>query len=232
MSLSQSPAPDLAISPSLGGRVLGGFSASILGGAALGALAWWTDELGFPWTAYIPANSIGAWLGLAFVLGASARTIPTGALRGLIGLVAAVVTYYVLIGVFGDGFRAIGASHAATVWGGVAVLAGPVFGLAGASWRHGHGLVRSIAVAMLAAALIAEGVAFGADRWTRGDQVLTDPGAFILAAEAALGLALPWLLLRRGERLAGYVAVAILAVVAAVAIGPLTTVLRAVADTF
>ena len=230
--MSQSPAPDLALSPSLGSRVLGGFGASILGGAALGTLAWWTDQLGFPWTAYIPANAIGAWLGLAFVLGASARTLPTGALRGLIGLVSAVVAYYLLIGVFGDGFRAIGASHAATVWGAVALLAGPVFGFAGATWRHGHGRPRSIAVAVLAAALIAEGVVFGAPRWARPDQVATDPGAFVLAAEAVLGLALPWVLLRRGERLFGYVAVAVLAVLAAVAIGPLTTLLRAIADTF
>ena len=180
--VTQPAAPDLAISPSLGGRVLGGFGASVLGGAALGALAWWTDELGFPWTAYIPANAIGAWLGLAFVLGASARTIPTGGLRGLLGLVSAVAAYYVLIGGFGDGFRAIGASHAATVWGAVALLAGPVFGLTGATWRHRHGRQRSIAVGVLAAALIAEGVVFGAPRWARGDQVATDPGAFVLAA--------------------------------------------------
>src|SRR4029077_14506825 len=163
--LSQSPAPDLALSPSLGGRVLGGFGASVLGGAALGFLSWWTDGLGFPWTAYIPANAIGAWLGLAFVLGASARTLPNGAPSGVSGLVSAVVAYYVLIGVFGAGFRAIGASHAATVWGAVALLAGPVFGLAGATWRHGHGRPRSIAVAVLSAALIAEGVVFGANRW-------------------------------------------------------------------
>jgi hypothetical protein len=230
--VTQPSTSDIAISPSLGGRVLGGFGASVLGGAALGTLAWWTDELGFPWTAYIPANAIGAWLGLAFVLGASARTIPTGGLRGLIGLISAVVAYYVLIGGFGAGFRAIGASHAATVWGAVALLAGPVFGLAGATWRHGHGRMRAVAVALLAASLIAEGIVFGAPRWAGGDQVLTDPGAFVLAAEAVLGLALPWILLRRGERLAGYVAVAILAVLAAVAIGPLTTVLRAIADTF
>jgi len=157
---------------------------------------------------------------------------PDRGLRGLIGLVSAVVAYYVLIGVFGDGFRAIGASHAATVWGAVALLAGPVFGLAGSTWRYGHGRLRAVAVALLAASLIAEGVVFGAPRWAGGDQVLTDPGAFVLAAEAILGLILPWVLLRRGERLAGYVAVAILAVAAALAIGPLTTVLRAIADTF
>ena len=230
--MSQSPAPDLALPPSLGSRVLGGFGASIIGGAALGALAWWADGLGFPWTAYIPANAIGAWLGLAFVLGASARTLPTGALRGLIGLLAAVGAYYVLIGVFGAGFRAIGASHAATVWGAVALLAGPVFGLAGATWRHGHGRPRAVAVALLASSLIAEGIVFGSTRWIHVDEIVTDPGAFVLAAEALLGLALPWVLLRRGERLAGYLSVAVLTVLAALAIGPLTAVLRAIADTF
>jgi hypothetical protein len=230
--LSPSPPPDPAISPPLGSRVLGGFGASIVGGAALGIIAWWTDQLGFPWTAYIPANAIGAWIAVAFVLGASARTIPTGALRGLIGLLSAVAAYYLLTGLLGEGFRAIGASHAATVWGAVALIAGPLMGLAGATWRHGHGRPRAIAVGLLAAALIAEGLVFGAGRWEHPDQLIHDPGAFILPAEAALGLVLPWVLLRRGERRAGYLAVVVLGVVAVVAIGPLNTVLRALADRF
>jgi len=54
----------------------------------------------------------------------------------------------------------------------------------------------------------------------------------VLAFETVLGLALPWFLLRRGERLAGYVATAALSVVAIVAIGPLTSLLRTLADTF
>ena len=126
-----SQAPDLAIAPSL------------------------------RWTAFIPVNAIGAWLGVSFVLGASARTIPTGALGGLVGLVSAVGAYYLFIGILGEGFRAIGASHAAMVWGAVALLAGPLFGLAGGTWRHGHGWPRAISVALLAAALIGEGVYFG-----------------------------------------------------------------------
>lgn len=230
--MSPSPAPDSAISPSLGSRALGGFGASILGGAILGVAAWWTDQLGFPWTAYIPANAIGAWLGLAFVLGSTARTIPTGALRGLIGLLSAVGAYYLLIGLLGDGFRAIGASHAATVWGAVALIAGPLFGLAGGTWRHGHGVPRALAVAILGAALIGEGLGFGADRWANLDQIGTDPAAVVLALETALGVALPALLLRKGERLVGYLTLAVFAVVAVLAIGPLTTVLRAIADTF
>jgi hypothetical protein len=230
--LSPSPAPDVAVAPSLGSRALGGFGASIVGGAALGIAAWWTDQLGFPWTALIPANAIGAWLGVAFVLGASARTVHTGALRGLIGLLSAVAAYYLLIGLLGEGFRAIGASHAATVWGAVALLAGPVLGVAGATWRHGHGRPRSVAVAVLAASLIAEGIVFGAGRWAHSDQVLADPGAFILAGEVALGLALPWLLLRPGERRVGYAAAVLFSFVAAVAIGPLDTLLRTLADRF
>lgn len=227
-----SQAPDLAITPSLGTRALGGFGASILGGAALGAAAWTTDQLTFPWTAIIPVNAIGAWLAVAFVLGASARTIPTGALRGLIGLLSAVAAYYLLFGLLGEGFRAIGASHAATVWGAVALLAGPAMGLAGSIWRHGNGWPRAIAVAALAAALIAEGLAFGVARLVHLDQLAHDPGALILAAEVVLGLALPWVLLRPGERRSGYLAVVVLSVVAAVAIGPLTAVLRALADRF
>jgi len=206
--------------------------ASILGGAALGVAAWWTDQLGFPWSAYIPANSIGAWIGVAFILGASARTVPTGALRGLIGLLSAVAVYYLLVATLGHGIRVVGAGHAATIWGAPALLAGPLLGMAGATWRHGHGWSRAISVAVLAAALIAEGIAFGAGRWGHIDQLVYDPGAFILAAETILGLLLPAILLRRGERLRGYLATAALAVLAALAIGPVISALRTLADRF
>ena len=152
----------------------------------------------------------------------------------LIGLVSAVGAYYVLNGVFGDGFRAIGASHAATVWGAVALLAGPAFGLAGATWRHGHGLARSIAVAVLAAALIAEGVVFGAPRAgpaaTRCSPIRVPSCSPPRRPRSRppVGPASP----RRADS-SGTLAVAVLAVLAAVAIGPLTTVvLRAIADTF
>jgi hypothetical protein len=232
MSLRPSQAPDLALSPPVGVRILGGFGTSIAAGATLGAAAWIADELGFPWTALLPFNAIGAWLAVAFALGASARTVPTGALRGVIGLLSAVAAYYVLNGLLGTGFRVIGASHAATVWGSVALLAGPVFGLAGAAWRHGHGWPRAAGVAALSAALIAEGLVFGAQRLLHLGQLASDPGALVLAAEVVIGLALPWFLLRRGERREGYAAVVVLAVVAALAIGPVTGILRALADRF
>jgi hypothetical protein len=232
MSSSPSPARRAAVTPTLATRAVGGLGASIGGGALLGAAAWFADQLGWPLELLVPANLIGVWLAVAFLLGGSARTIPTGALRGLIALIAAVVTYYLLIALLGEGIRAIGASHAATIWGFVAFIAGPVLGGAGAVWRHGTGWPRAIGVAVLAAALVGEAVVFGGPRLVRVDQLVYDPGAFLFAAEGVIGLLLPALLLRRGERLRGYLATVALAVVAALAIGPITTIVRGLADRF
>jgi hypothetical protein len=232
MSSSPSRAPDVTLHPPLASRAIGGFGASIGGGAALGAAAWLSDQLGDPLGLLLPANAIGVWLAVAFVLGGSARTIPTGALRGLIGLLSAVAAYYLLFGFLGEGFRAIGASHAATIWGQVALVAGPLMGGAGAIWRHGTGWPRAIGVALLAAALIGEGIVFGSSRFTRPDGLAGDPGAWLYLAEAVIGLALPFALLRGRERLWGYLATAALAVVAGLAIGPVTALIRGLADTF
>jgi hypothetical protein len=219
-------------STTLAARAAGGFGTSIVGGAALGIAAWSSDQLQWPINLLIPANNIGVWLGIAFALGASARTIPTGALRGLIGLLAAVSAYYLLFATLGSGFRAIGAGHAATVWGTVALLAGPVLGGAGAVWRHGAGWPRSIAVAILSAALIAEGVVFGAGRIARVDELATDPAALLFAAEVAVGAILPAVLLRPGERLRGYLATVALAVAAGALIGPVVELVKGLADRF
>ena len=232
MPSSPSPAPDVTIAPPLAVRAVGGFGTAILGGAALGAAAWFADGLAYPLGLLIPANSIGVWLGAAFILGASARTLPTGALRGVIGLLSAVAAYYLLIAIFGQGVRAIGASHAATIWGAVALIAGPIMGGAGAVWRHAEGWPRAIGVAVLASALFAEGLVFGGPRLIHVDELVYDPGAFLFAAEMILALILPWILLRRGERLRGYAATVALAVVAALAIGPVTTIVRGLADRF
>lgn len=232
MSSSPSAASDARPAPSLGSRAVAGFGTSILVGIALGGAAWLSDQLAWPYSLLIPANAIGPWLAVAFGLGASARTIPTGAARGLVGLVAAVVGYYLLTAVFGSGIRAIGASHAATVWGVVAFIAGPIMGGAGAVWRYGTGWPRAVGVGLLAAALIGEGIVFGGARILRFDQYAVDPGALLFLAEILIGLALPFALLRAGERLRGYAATGALAVAAAVAVGPITTLVRQVADTF
>jgi len=232
MSSSQSEAPDLTARPGVVSRAISGFGTSIGVGAALGALAWVSDQLAWPYSLLIPANAIGVWLAVAFGLGASARTIPTGVLRGLIGLLSAVAVYYLLFAVLGEGIRVIGASHAATVWGVVALIAGPLLGGAGSVWRYGHGWPRAIGVGILSAALIAEGLVFGGSRFLRLDELAADPGAILFAVEIVLGLTLPWILLRRGERLRGYVASLVLTAVTAVAIGPVTSLVRELADRF
>lgn len=209
----------------LASRAALGFGTGIALGAGLGALAWLADQLPFPWGALIPANAIGVWLGLGFLLGASAKTVPTGALRGLIGLLSAVAAYYALISIFAVGFRLMGASHAATTWGAVSLIAGPAFGAAGGAWRHWEGNRRAFAVGLLSASLIAEGIVFGKLR--TGDAA----GIFYLV-EIAIGLVLPLLLLRPRERLPGYAATLLLAVAIGVAIGPVTVLVRSVADRF
>ena len=75
-------------------------------------------------------------------------------------------------------------------------------------------------------------MAFGGPRLVHVDQLGTDPGAILFAAEGVLGLLLPAILLRRGERLRGYVATTSLAIAGAIAITPVTALLRALADTF
>jgi len=73
---------------------------------------------------------------------------------------------------------------------------------------------------------------FGAPRLIHVEQIQSDPGAILFAGEMIVGLVLPWLLLRREERLRGYAALAALATVAALAIGPVTAILRGLADRF
>ena len=232
MLSSPSAAPDVTSQPSLVGRAAGGFGASILAGVLLGGSAWFSDQLAWPYSLLVPTNAIGVWVAVAFALGASARTLPTGALRGLVGLLAAIGAYYLLFATLGAGIRATGAGHAATVWGLVALFAGPVMGGAGATWRYAAGWPRAVAVALLSAALLAEGVAFGLGRLVRLDQLSADPGAILFGLEIVIALALPFLMLRSGERLKGYVATIALGAAAAVAIGPVTAALRTVADRF
>jgi hypothetical protein len=54
----------------------------------------------------------------------------------------------------------------------------------------------------------------------------------LLGVEAAIGILLPAILLDRGERLRGYVALAVIAAAALLAIGPVVDVLRGLADRF
>ena len=213
--------------PSLPRRAATAIPVALLAGAILGSLAWLSDDLGYPASLLIPANLVGVWGLVAFGAGAGARTVLGGAGRGLFALLAAVAVYYLAYGLLGDGWRAAGAGRAATVWGSVALVAGPTLGLAGSVWRHHDGLAKSIGIAVPAGVLIAEGALFGA-------QLGNDPAArFLLTAEALVGCALPLLLVRGGRAKA--VALFAAALVAGATIVGLLVVLpalRAAADTF
>jgi hypothetical protein len=80
--------------------------------------------------------------------------------------------------------------------------------------------------------LVAEGMAFGGSRLLSWDDVADDPAAILLAVEAVIGLILPAILLRRGERLRGYASLVAISAVALVAIGPVVGMVRALADQF
>ena len=80
-------------------------------------------------------------------------------------------------------------------------------------------------MAVLAASLIAEGVVFGELRFG-------DIGGILLLIEVAIGLVVPFALLRPGERLIGYVATGLLALAIGLAIEPIFVLVRSVADRF
>ena len=232
MSVSSTPstAPSTEAdpaAPSLLHRAGTAIPVALLAGGILGALAWLSDDLGYPTSLLIPANLVGVWGLVAFGAGAGARSVIGGAGRGLFALLAAVAVYYLAYGLFGEGWRAAGAGRAAMVWGSVALLAGPTLGLAGSVWRHREGTARSLGIAVPAGVLIAEGLLFGA-------QVSNDPAArSLLTVEALVGIALPMFLVRgmRGRAI-GLSAAVLVAVGTLVGLLVVLPALRAAADTF
>jgi hypothetical protein len=176
----------------------------------------------------LPANLIGAWVGVAFAAGAAGHTLAGGAVRGLVALLVAVAVYYTLIAVLGEGIRTIGATHAAVVWGSTAVIVGPLLGAAGQAWRRRTGWWRAIAVAPLSA----EGLVFGAERLAAVDRLAEDPGAIVLGLEIAVGAVLPLVLLPRGERLRSYAATLGLTIVGVATLATVDDIIRTIADTF
>lgn len=226
-SAASPPVPPAPATQSLLRRAGTAIPLALAAGALLGALAWFSDDLGYPAGLLIPANLVGAWALVAFGAGAGARTILGGAGRGVFALLAAVGVYYLAYGLLGEGWRAAGAGRAATIWGSVALVAGPPLGLAGSLSRHREGVPRSLGLAVPTGVLLAEGIVVGAGL---GDDL---PLRALLTLEALVGLALPLFLLR-GAR-ARLVAYGAAVVVTGLAIGGLLVVLpalRAAADRF
>ena len=134
--------------------------------------------------------NLGApWLAIAFGLGAGAKTLVEGGARGALAMAAAVVAYYVFASFFEKKTALLYPTALGALWLPVAVGGGAVFGTAGVAWRTRGPAVRVVSVALLAGVLIGE-----------AGLMLLRPGHtgdFMFGAEWALGLVLPFVMLRK-----------------------------------
>lgn len=141
------------------------------------------------------ANAISPWLLVAFLVGSRMPDGRWAAIAGVATLLLALVGYYGMVQLrFGYG----GSTQTLVVWSTAAVVGGPVFGTLGRWWRVGDARQRAIAIGLLGAAAIAEGVYLLA--------IL--PGPAVGAGFIAAGVLVPLLVGRSwGDRRRGYVAV-------------------------
>ena len=120
------------------------------------------------------ANAISPWLFVAFLVGSRMPDHWWAAAAGVATLVLAMVGYYAMTELrYGIG----GGTNSLIFWGVGAIVGGPVFGIAGLSWRVGRLRERASAIGLVAAVAIAEGVYHAV--------VLAEPSVgagFILAA--------------------------------------------------
>ena len=140
------------------------------------------------------ANAISPWLLVAFLLGATMPTTRWAAFAGAGALLFALAGYYVMTEVrYGIG----GGTGSLVLWGLGAFVGGPIFGIAGHAWRTGPHRQRAIALGLLVAVAVAEGI--------YNAVVLGSPA--IGAGFVIAGLVVPLLLGRsREDRLGAYVA--------------------------
>jgi hypothetical protein len=141
------------------------------------------------------ANSISPWLLVAFLLGSRMPDRRWAAAAGFGALVFALIGYYAMTQLrFGYG----GSTGSLVLWSIAATVGGPVFGLAGWTWRVEDGWRRAAAIGLLAAVAIAEGCYL----------ILILPEAAVGAGFVVVGLCAPLVLGRTvGERGRAYVAV-------------------------
>lgn len=148
------------------------------------------------------ANAISPWLLVAFLLGSRMPDRREAAIAGFGVLAFALVGYYAMVELrFGYG----ASTSSLVLWGAGAIVGGPVFGVAGWTWRFEDGWPRAAAIGLLAAVAIAEG----------GYLIRILPAASVGAGFIVAGLCVPLVLGRTaGERARAY-----LAVVPALALG-------------
>lgn len=206
------------------------FIALLLAGVGLGLFAWQADrvETTSPLNDLIRGlgNIPSPWLALAFVTGAVIGSRLWGTLSAATVLCLAVAAYYFAITVSGDR-EGIPLRGAMTGWLAVALLAGPVFGLAGAVWRRGPSGLRPFAVGLMSGALIGEVAFFGADGLRYGFWELGDTRTIFATADLLVALSLPLLLLSGlADRLKAYLTAGLMGGVALIAMVLLMQVMR------
>jgi len=132
------------------------------------------------------ANSISPWLTVAFFVGAFQVRPRNAAGAGFVALAMALVGYYAMVFVR-FGYATVGSTLA--LWTIGALAGGLVFGPAGYYWRGGTFRARTIAVALLGAAWVAEA----------GYLALVLQMTEVAVGYAVIGLAVPLLLGRTGR---------------------------------
>jgi hypothetical protein len=139
------------------------------------------------------ANAMSPWLLVAFLVGSRMPDRRWAAGAGIATLVLALIGYYAMT----ELRYGIGAGTSSLIfWGLGAVVGGPVFGIAGLTWRIGRARQQAMAIGLVAAAAIVEGVYHAV--------VLAEPS--VAAGFIVAGLLVPLVLGRsREDRLWGYV---------------------------
>lgn len=180
MRTAYPPRRDVTPRPRLGSATI---ALAVAAGLAIGAATLLLQKL-LPGAWNHLANSGAVWVAGAFAFTAwRARNPKEGAILGVLVLIGAVVGYYGSASV--TGVQDVTAVRGPAIWSGVALVAGPVFGVAGFAYRRGPAVVRVVAVALLAGLFIAEALYLLAEFSYLAEAVVT--GAIGLGIPFALG---------------------------------------------
>ena len=161
----------------------------------LGVVAWAADRVSFDSSMSIMAgagNLPSHWLVTAFAVGVIARSRPAGTLAATLALCLAVVVYYATISWAGDR-PGVDLQRPALVWSAVALVAGPMFGLAGAVWLIGPSRLKPWAVALLCGGFFGEAAFI---LWRMKTLDLGEPAVLFASLELVVAMVLPVFMLR------------------------------------
>ncbi len=140
------------------------------------------------------ANAISPWLLVAFLVASTMTSPPRAATAGIGVLLLALVGYDLAILVRYGYVPSLGPR---VLWGVGALVGGVVFGIAGRWWRAGSRRQRALALGLLVAVFVAEGI--------YNAVILSAPA--VGAGFTAVGLLVPLILGRsRDDRIGAYVA--------------------------